>query len=266
MIKLIAADMDGTLLNSQKELSPNLFPLLEELKNRGILFAVASGRQYYNLTKEFAGVNGLSYISENGGMVFHQGNCIFTDEIPWEDLKRPVELIQKIPNAKPILCGVKSAYLSKLDASDPEVLRNAKMYYERLKLVPDILEAAKQDHICKIAIFDVTKAEQNTYPALQELNRRFRVLLSGEQWVDVMNSEVNKGKALKALMAAIQATPEETMAFGDYLNDYEMMQSCYYSYAMANAHPDLKAVSNFQAKSNDEDGVVKAIQQMLQKN
>ena len=81
-----------------------------------------------------------------------------------------------------------------------------------------------------------------------------------------MNPEVNKGKALKALMEEIQATPEQTMAFGDYLNDYEMMQSCYYSYAMANAHPDLKVVSNFQAKSNDEDGVVEAIRQMLQKN
>ena len=69
----------------------------------------------------------------------------------------------------------------------PRGAAECKMYYERLKLVPDILEAAKQDHICKIAIFDVTKAEQNTYPALQELNRRFRVLLSGEQWVDVMN-------------------------------------------------------------------------------
>ena len=52
---------------------------------------------------------------------------------------------------------------------------------------------------------------------------------------------------------------DETMAVGDYLNDFEMMQNCKYSYAMENAHPKLKEICNYRAKSNDEDGVVDAI-------
>ena len=59
-------------------------------------------------------------------------------------------------------------------------------------------------------------------------------------------------------------TYDETMAFGDYLNDYEMMQSCKYSYAMANAHPKLKEISNYQAKSNDEDGVMEVIKEYFE--
>ena len=58
---------------------------------------------------------------------------------------------------------------------------------------------------------------------------------------------------------------DETMAFGDYLNDYEMMQTCYYSYAMENAHEDLKAICNFNAPSNDEFGVITTIEHFLKK-
>ena len=53
------------------------------------------------------------------------------------------------------------------------------------------------------------------------------------------------------------------MVFGDYLNDYEMMKQGYFSYAMANAHPDLKAISNFKTLSNDEDGVLYIIRQLI---
>ena len=58
-------------------------------------------------------------------------------------------------------------------------------------------------------------------------------------------------------------SPDETMVFGDYLNDYEMMKQGYFSYAMANAHPDLKAISNFETLSNDEDGVLYIIRQLI---
>lgn len=58
-------------------------------------------------------------------------------------------------------------------------------------------------------------------------------------------------------------TREQTMVFGDYLNDLEMMQQAYFSYAMENAHPDVKKVSNFLAKSNEENGVTVVLQQML---
>ena len=68
---------------------------------------------------------------------------------------------------------------------------------------------------------------------------------------------------MQQLQQQMGITPDECMAFGDYLNDLELMQSVTHSYAMANAHPDLKAVCHYLAPSNDEDGVVRAIQQAL---
>ena len=68
---------------------------------------------------------------------------------------------------------------------------------------------------------------------------------------------------MRELQKQLGISPDECMAFGDYLNDLELMQAVTHSYAMANAHPDLKAVCRYTAPSNDEDGVVRTIRQVL---
>lgn len=254
MIKLVIADMDGTLLNSKKELSKRLFDVIEQLKKQNVRFAVASGRQYYNLLKVFEEIKeDVLFICENGTIVFDQGVNIYTDEIDYEELAPHVERIRNMEGAYPILCGTHSAYI---ENDDEEFLNNARMYYEHCELVPDILEAAKNDKICKIAIFDKINAETNTYEIYKKYSEQYTVTLSGERWVDVMNLGANKGHAIEMIQKQYNIEKKECMAFGDYLNDYEMMKVCDYSYAMANAHPLLKEVSNYEAKSNDEDGVV----------
>ena len=139
------------------------------------------------------------------------------------------------------------------------------MYYARCERVDDLLEAAKRDRICKIAIFDTEDAQINTYMHVKHLNDSFKVSLSGHQWVDIMNPTVNKGEAMRLIQKKYNISYDETMAFGDYLNDYEMMQTCYYSYAMENAHEDLKAICNFNAPSDDEFGVITTIEHFLKK-
>ena len=78
--------------------------------------------------------------------------------------------------------------------------------------------------------FDTRDAQTNTYKHLASLSETFKVSLSGHEWVDIMNLTVNKGEAIRLIQKKYDISYEETMAFGDYLNDYEMMKSCYYSY------------------------------------
>lgn len=261
MIKLVAADMDGTLLNSNKELSPNLFETINKLREKNVKFAIASGRQYYNLLKIFEDIkDDLIFISDNGSIVFEGEDNIFISEIDEQNLVEPIELIRTMDNSYPILCGEKSAYV---ENDDPEFLYNAKMYYERLEIVENILEVINKDRICKIAVYDGNGAETNSYPKLQRFSDKLLVCLSGENWVDFMNLNVNKGHAIKRLQEIYSISYEECMAFGDYLNDYEMMQECKHSYAMANAHPKLKEICSYEAKSNDEDGVVDTLNNYL---
>ena len=202
----------------------------------------------------------LIFISDNGSIVFEGEENIFISEIEEEKLIEPVEVIRNIDNAYPILCGEKSAYV---EDDNSEFLHNARMYYERLEVVPNILEVIKKDKICKIAVFDGNGAETNSYPLLEKFNDKLLVCLSGENWVDFMNLDINKGNAIKKLQEIYEITYDECMAFGDYLNDYEMMQSVYYSYAMENAIPELKKVARYIAPPNYKNGVVKTIRQLL---
>lgn len=264
MIKLIATDMDGTLLTTEKEFPPHLFNVIDRLHERNIKFAVASGRQYYTLLKDFEPVKDeVTFICENGALVFDKGENIFCDAMAYEDIAKCIEIIRGIENAYPILCGVDSAYI---EDDHQEFNQNADMYYARCERVDNLLEAAKKDRICKIAIFDTEDAQVNTYEQVKQLNDTYKVSLSGHQWVDIMNPTVNKGEAMRLIQKKYDISYDETMAFGDYLNDYEMMQTCYYNYAMENAHDELKSICNFRAPSNDENGVIVTIEHFLEKN
>ena len=261
MIRLIAVDMDGTLLDSSHRLPPGLFPVVRELKRRGVRFAVSSGRQYYNLLKLFEPVRDeVTFICENGAIVFENHRNVYCSEIGFDRLVEPLRAIRAIRGAEPVFCGLKSAYA---ESRDPFFLENACRYSERLEIVPDILEAAKQDKICKVAVFDAVDAESNCYVRLERFRDGFMVILSGSRWVDLMNPGVDKGVAIEALQRQFGIAPAECMAFGDYLNDCGMMRVCDYSYAMANAHPGLKAVCRFEAKSNDENGVLEKIREFF---
>ena len=258
-VKLIAADMDGTLLDSNKKLSPYLFDLVKKLKEKQVKFAIASGRQYFNLLENFQDIKeDLVYISDNGSIVYDRGQSIYVDEINKNEVIKALKDVRRGKGMYPILCGVESAYVE----NDNEIfLENARMYYAKLEMVEDLMDVLDKDKICKLAVFDEVDAEKNAFKLLEKYNNNLMVCLSGHNWVDLMNLGVNKGKAIKIIQENYNISYDETMAFGDYLNDYEMMQSCKYSYAMENAHPKLKEVCNYIAKSNDDDGVVHAIKE-----
>lgn len=257
-IRLVAADMDGTLLNQKKQYSPKLPEVVKQLKKRDIRFVIASGRQYYNLLDTFPNLqDDLLYIAENGGMVCDGKQILDSYAIPTEQLQEPIALVQQIPNAHLILCGAQSAYTDCAD--DPIFLQHAKMYYAKLSIVPDFMEAAKQDSICKMAVFLYKQAENILYPALCKGKDAFVKVLSGDCWVDLMPQGLHKGRAMRFLQQYFGLKQEECMAFGDYPNDCEMMDAVYHSYAMANAHPQLAAHCRFRAPSNEEDGVIRTL-------
>ena len=259
MIHLIAADMDGTLLDSRKRLPKGLFSMIRQLREKDVRFVVASGRQYYNLEAQFEEVaDQVTFLSENGTMVFDQGKLVILEEMPAAHFKEIVGAVRKVPGANAVLCGVHSAYI---EGRDPELIQNVGMYYKKYEIVDDLLNV--KDRICKVAVYDLISAEENVWPKLKKLEDQYAVTLSGDHWVDVMEKGVTKGTALEALEKLFGVSPEETMAFGDYLNDLEMMKSCYYSYAMANAHPLLKAAARFEAPSNDENGVMRVIREKV---
>lgn len=261
-VKLIAADMDGTLLDSNHNLSPYLFNLIKQLKDKNIKFAIASGRQYYNLLKNFDDIkDDLFFIADNGSNIYYKGQSIYIEAIDKEELKKALKDARSTKDMYPVISGVESAYIE--DRNDIFV-EEVKRYNEKLEIVDDLLEVIEREKICKFSVYDMIDAEKYAYNILKKYNTKSLVSISGKHWIDIMSSNANKGEAIKILQEKYNISYDETMAFGDYLNDYEMMQSCKYSYAMDNAHPKLKDICNYRAKSNDEDGVVDAIKKYFQ--
>jgi hydroxymethylpyrimidine pyrophosphatase-like HAD family hydrolase len=97
---------------------------------------------------------------------------------------------------------------------------------------------------------------------MKEFSEDFSLTLAGEEWLDCMPPGMNKGVGLKLILEKLGISPEETMAFGDYHNDLEMLKCCRYGYAMKNAHPYLlNAGLRVTRCTNDENGVLKTLQE-----
>ncbi|MCH1959615.1 HAD family hydrolase [Romboutsia hominis] len=255
MIKLIATDMDGTLLNNNNEIHHDFIDVFEKLQEKDIIFAAASGRQYFNLLKRFEDVKDkMMFIAENGTIVVYKGEEIFINSLDRNIAKELVNIGRNIENSNVILCGRNSAYI---ESTDEEFIKEVEKYYEKYEVVKDVNEI--EDDILKVTICDFNGAQENSNKYYDDYREDLQVSISGKIWLDITNKGANKGVAIKVLQEKMGIDFNETMVFGDYLNDLEMMEAAYHSYAMENAHDDLKKVSRFIAKSNDDNGVLEAI-------
>ena len=259
-IRLIATDMDGTLVDDAKQIHDDLWPLIDELHARGITFCPASGRQYYNLLEQFEDVaDELVFIAENGPYVVAQGREVSSDCLGLDVAQQVVSRVRGIAEAGAVLCGKRSAYVERRER---RFVEHVAAYYARLKVVDDLLEVADDD-VLKVAIYDFASAEHNTAPRLAELAGSHQVVVSGAHWVDVLSPTANKGRAVRQVQKTLGVTPDQTMVFGDFLNDLEMMDAATYSFAMANAHPLLRERAGWVAPTNNANGVVRTIRTAL---
>ena len=111
MIKLIVADMDGTLLNDNNEINEEFWEVHKNLKEKGVIFAVGSGRQYHNLKERFSSIkDDMLFIAENGTYVVYHDEELYINTIEKKDLEKILKIARNIDNCKAVLCGKKSAY------------------------------------------------------------------------------------------------------------------------------------------------------------
>lgn len=252
--------MDGTLLDSKGRLSPDFFDVYEDMKRAGITFVAASGRQYYNLLKLFDAIKDeIIFIAENGTYVVSGSQELMVVDVPAEKAREVIREVRRIDGAYPVLCGKKKAYI---EDTLPEFVKQARTYYERCDIVPD-LTAVTDDIFLKIAVYDFHGSASNCYPALEHFHGDLKVVVSGANWADVSHPDANKGNALKLIQKHLSVSPEECMAFGDQMNDAEMLQAVAYGYAMENASSELKDLAHFTAPSNDAGGVLSTIRRNI---
>ncbi|POX45381.1 Cof-type HAD-IIB family hydrolase [Streptomyces sp. Ru72] len=262
-IRLVVTDMDGTLLDGSGRIPDGLWPLLAELRRRGVLFSPASGRQYATLARQFADADdGMVFVAENGTYVVRDGVELSSDPLDPAVAARAIGVTRRLAadgvDVGAVLCGKNSAYVER---PDDAFMAEASRYYALLKPVDDLTTV--EDEFLKVALFDFGAVERTTAPALEPLTATHQVVVSGEHWVDIMNRTANKGAALRRLQRDLGITPAQTLAFGDYLNDLEMLDAAEWSFAMTNAHPDVVRRARYLAPPNTENGVLRTITRLM---
>ncbi len=261
MIKLIASDLDGTLLNEKRQLPESTFALIEKLHEKGILFAPASGRQCANLKQLFAPVQDkIAFICENGALVTYQDNILHLSPVPDGEIVGVLEKVRAIPHLFPLLCGTHTAYL---ENEEQPFYGLAKFSYTHCQKVDKLEDVIGKEPVCKIAVFDELGAANHCFRLLPQQFPRLRTILSGENWCDVSSPLSNKGLAVEVLRKAFGFEKQECMAFGDHMNDYEMLLACGEAFVTENAYAPLKKLVKRTIPSNVEEGVIQKINEIL---
>ncbi len=259
-VKLVVTDMDGTLLNSRGEVSNHFYSLFEQLKANNIHFVAASGRQYHSIVRKLSPiVEDITIIAENGGIAKRGSEELLVTHMDNESIHKIIKLLRTIKNTYVVLCGKKSSYI---ETSDKIFIELFNEYYATYEQVDD-LTTVDDDQFIKIAVYHFDSSESFIYPSVKHLEGSLQVKVSGLNWLDISHPDAHKGHALQLLQNKLGITSEETMVFGDYNNDLEMLGLAHFSYAMDNAHPNVKEIAKYHTKSNDDNGVEYILQQLV---
>ena len=257
MIKLIVSDMDGTLVNDEKKIDETIYALLPKLKEKGIRFVVASGRQYPSLCKDFQEhVKDVVLCSENGAFIMDNGKELYAKCMTKEQVKMSLDAAFAVEGMEPVVCAKHVTYARTQEMVD--FLGSPKFNY-KMALVDDLYNI--DDDIIKISM--AVMNGEDTVSMFRKvravLDESLNLVTSGEGCMDTGIYGVNKGTAVEVLQEMWDIAPEETMVFGDQYNDVDMFDRAHYSFAMAGAVEGVKKKARYQAGSNNEGGVVKEI-------
>ena len=261
MIKLIASDMDGTLLDDRKQLPADFFEIVDRLNEKGVRFTVASGRTYAALVHLFPEEyhTKLDFICDNGAYIVHEGKAVDITPLERSVFEEFIAAAEEIGGFRMLVCAVNGTYHL---PCDPEFDKEVAKFYKNHIPVDDLLSIS--DTIYKLAICDMQGAKERGKPALDRIfGDRLNIQVSGPIWMDVMAGGVSKGTALAKLSGILGIDKSEVMAFGDYYNDLDMLQNAGMSFAMANGNEDIKAICTHTADTNNNGGVTKAIKEYV---
>ncbi|WP_299056300.1 Cof-type HAD-IIB family hydrolase [uncultured Nocardioides sp.] len=268
-VRLVVTDMDGTLLGADGAVPAAFWPLVDEMRERGVVFAPASGRQYATLHRTFSSVaDGMVVIAENGAYVVRDGDelsSVTLDPALAADVVRHLRELADGPDGLDlgvVWCGRTTAYVERTDRA---FLDHVDPYYASLTPVDDLLATGEVP--VKIAVFTPDDPRTTTAPALAPYDASqggsLQVVVSGARWVDVMPTGVDKGVAVRRLQESLGIGPEHTVVFGDNFNDVEMLDAAELSFAMEGSPDGVLERARYRAPSHTDEGVVTVLRHLL---
>ncbi|WP_366247985.1 sugar-phosphatase [Terribacillus aidingensis] len=267
MYKLVAIDMDGTLLNDQHEVTMEVHETLQEAKKLGVKIVLCTGRPihgvYRYLEELILNEDGDFVIAFNGALVqnAHTNEVVSQLSLSYDDFIDLHQLSLKL-NTPMHYFDSKNLYTSNRNISNYTVLESfmtkMPLHYRAVDEIPrDVL-------VPKVMFIDEPERLSETIANVpDEWKARFTMVQSAPYFYEILHPEASKGSAVKNLAEQLGIKREEVMAIGDNGNDLSMIQYAGCGVAMDNAIPAIKDAADFITTSNNAHGVAEAIRKKI---
>lgn len=261
-IKLVATDMDLTLLADDKSMPEGVDERIEALMRNGVIFCAASGRPALALREEFAAHHqDMALVADNGASVYLKDKPIYRDLLERRLYHEVLEHCVTSGRGVPVLCAFDDAYMLEHDRRHQDVVG---IYYRSITYVEsfDSLDVDSN----KISIYfpgwDSKRQLDEVYgPAFGD---RLYLTCAGDEWLDFMNIGIDKGAGIRHLVDHLGIALADVAAFGDTYNDIPMLDIVGHSYVMANAAEHMHDHGKFLAPSNNEAGVLTVLDRIIE--
>ncbi|NNJ89062.1 MAG: HAD family phosphatase, partial [Eudoraea sp.] len=222
-------------------------------------FAAASGRQYTSIVSKLQPIKDEIYIiAENGGLAMYADREIISTPLNGTITNTILDSLKGSDQVHPVLCARDNAFIS---GHSEDFIRILKEYYTEFEIIDDLHNF--KEEVMKVAVYHFESSEKFIYPLVAPFEQKLMVKISGQHWVDISHPNAHKGYALQKIQSQLGIGPDETLVFGDYNNDLEMMALSDYSFAMANAHPNVLKAAKYHTDSNDQFGVENILENLL---
>ncbi|KRL76254.1 sugar-phosphatase [Ligilactobacillus equi] len=269
-IKLIAIDIDGTLVNSKKELTEGVKVAIKEAKNQGIKVVICTGRPLPGVTKllkeleldnqddQYVVCFGGNVVETTSGKPLYQNGISYEDFVDLESIARKKNLHFQVISPDRIYTSNKDIGYYTLYEANLVSMGISYRTPEEMKDIPMV----KGMFIDEPEILDPAIADRTYFAPLED---RLEFTKTAAFYYEAYTKGVNKGTALDKLCDILGLTADNVMAIGDEENDIPMLEFAKTAVAMENAVPAVKEVVNELTADNDHDGVAKAIKRLALK-
>lgn len=267
MIKLVAIDMDGTLLDEKREITPRVKEAIQKANQQGVKIVLCTGRPLPGVQDQLAELELFQendfVITYNGSLVQNTktGEIISRYEMTLADFQE-IELMARQVGSHLHAINQEAIYTPNRDIS-PYSVHEAFLVSMPLKYrTPE--EFTEDMHIVKIMMIDEPAIlDQAIAKIPAEFKARYTTVKSSPFYYEILNKETSKGAAVARLAEHLGIDQSEIMAIGDNENDLSMIEYAGTGVAMGNATPAVKAAADIETTSNEEDGVAVAIEKYV---
>ncbi len=261
--RLVALDLDGTLLNARKELTGRTIAAVRAMAARGVLCVVASGRMFRDCTAPHLARLGLQapVICYNGAVILDaDGRPMSEKPVPPELCRPVIEFAAETGRTLNLYSGDRLYTRAESDWTRLYAGRTGARYVCR----DDLYEWFDGRASTKLLLLDEPPVIESLLPVWRErMAGRLYVTISDPEYLEFMNPEATKGWALHSLCGMLAIDLAATAAFGDARNDLPLLEAAGYAVAMANARPELLAAADEVAGDHDADGVAEVLERWL---